>query len=39
MELYNPGPDGNAGNWNEDPRGVDAPRSKGVVAKVIASQN
>lgn len=36
MELYHPGPDGNSGdNWNEDPRGVDAPRSKGADAKVV----
>ncbi|WP_280364265.1 hypothetical protein [Nocardia abscessus] len=41
MELYTPGPDGNAGdNYNEDPRGKDAPaRRLGEDVKVIKTQD
>jgi hypothetical protein len=41
MKLYTPGPDGNAGdNYNEDPRGVDAPKRRlGEDVREIKSQD
>ncbi|MEU2106516.1 hypothetical protein [Nocardia sp. NPDC019255] len=41
MQQYTPGPDGNAGdNYNEDPRGVDAPRRRiGQTSTLITSQD